>query len=113
MSQITTHVLDTSSGKPAQGLRISLQSGDDDQQWNEIASGSTDNDGRISDLLPGDLVLEPGVYRMVFQTGDYFGQKDIPTFYPETAVVFSTTDSSHYHIPLLLSPYGYSTYRGS
>ncbi len=112
MSQITTHVLDTSLGKPAQGIAIALQT-KINGQWQNIGEGITDNDGRISDLLPDDKVLEAGVYRMFFQTGDYYQKLNTKTFYPTVEIVFETFDSSHYHVPLLLNPFGYSTYRGS
>jgi len=110
MSQITTHVLDTSTGKPAEGISAVLQKPEGDT-WVDIANGITNADGRVSDLLGGDSPLEPGIYRMVFNTGLYFGNKD--NFYPSVTIEFETKDSSHYHIPLLLSPFGYSTYRGS
>ena len=110
MSQITTHVLDTSKGKPAKDLAICLfaQSG---TKWKKLASGLTNKDGRISDLLKEGKTLEPGIYKMVFDTAGYFKNKK--TFYPEVSIVFETFDKSHYHVPLLLNPFGYSTYRGS
>ena len=112
MSQITTHVLDTSKGIPAKGIAISLE-GFNNGDWTELTKGITDDDGRISDLLAQDTLLEPGNYRMVFQTGDYFTAEGIDGFYPTVTIVFTTEDTSHYHIPLLLNPFGYSTYRGS
>ena len=108
-SQITTHILDTALGKPAEGVTISLQKVD----GTEIASGKTNADGRISDLLGDGVALEPGVYKMVFQTGEYYKALDTKTFYPEVTVMFETFDKTHYHVPLLLNPFGYSTYRGS
>ncbi len=112
MSQITTHVLDTTLGSPASGLAIVLEktvkSG-----WKQIASGETNEDGRIGDLLAKGNLLEPGVYRMIFDTGGYFDRLNISSFYPVVFIYFEVTDESHYHIPLLLSPYGYTTYRGS
>ncbi len=112
MSQITTHVLDTSKGRPAEGIRISLQrpAGDD---WEEITSGTTNEDGRIANFLPTDQVIPPGVYRMLFETGAYFEKEGKEGFYPEVPVIFEIKDTEHYHIPLLLNPFGYSTYRGS
>lgn len=112
MSQITTHVLDTSLGKPAQGVVIHLQK-QDGAGWTTIGSGTTNADGRVADLLPKNSPVAAGIYRMFFVTGDYYKQLNIKTFYPEVAIVFETFDESHYHVPLLLNPFGYSTYRGS
>ena len=108
-SPITTHVLDTALGRPAAGVAIRLLRLD----GSELASGVTNDDGRIADLLaPG--ALEAGTYRMTFATGPYFEATGRPAFYPEVAVVFTIVEPrEHYHIPLLLSPFGYSTYRGS
>ena len=113
MSQITTHVLDTSKGLPAEGIQITLQGNDGNGGWTELGSGITDTDGRISDLLDPQAVLDPGIYRMVFLTGNYFSAHNTKGFYPSVTIEFETTDTTHYHIPLLLNPYGYSTYRGS
>jgi len=112
MSQITTHVLDTSLGKPAEGIRISLQK-TDGSSWETIGSGLTNSDGRVANLLAEDVLLEPGIYRMFFETGPYYKGLNIQTFYPEASIVFETFDTEHYHVPLLLNPFGYSTYRGS
>lgn len=112
MSQITTHVLDTSLGKPAEGIRISLQKPEGDG-WETIGSGLTNSDGRVADLLEPSVLLLPGIYRMHFETGAYYKALGIQTFYPETSIVFETFDTTHYHVPLLLNPFGYSTYRGS
>ena len=112
MSQITTHVLDTSKGAPAEGIKISLQQ-PDGNQWKEITSGTTNSDGRIADFLHSDQVIQPGTYRMWFDTGAYFKKEGIEGFYPEVSVIFEIKDTEHYHVPLLLNPFGYSTYRGS
>ncbi len=113
MSQITTHVLNTAHGMPAAGLAIQLSRREGDS-WTVIAEGTTDSDGRISDLCPADTALPAGVYQMHFATGDYFAGTNQSDFYPWADVVFRLDDSGdHYHIPLLLAPYGYSTYRGS
>jgi len=112
MSQITTHILDTSKGKPAQGVEIQLEK-QTQNGWEIISKGTTDDDGRIGDLLGVKQVLERGVYRMVFATGKYFARQKIESFYPEVVVIFNLFDASHYHVPLLLNPFGYSTYRGS
>lgn len=108
-SQITTHVLDTSLGKPGKGISIKLLSG----LGETIAIGITDGDGRISDLLPPGRVLSPGDYTMQFATKDYFKKNGVTGFYPAVEIHFTIADDSHYHVPLLINPYGYSTYRGS
>ena len=112
MSQITTHVLDTAEGCAASGIHVELQHATA-QGWQLLATSITDDDGRASDLLPEDQVLEPGVYRLVFDTGGYLSQREGYLFYPSIPVVFQLGDDGHYHVPLLLSPYGYSTYRGT
>jgi len=108
-SPITTHVLDTAQGKPAEGVGIKLCYEADAAQWLVLGEGVTNKDGRIANLIPDNHALAKGRYKMTFNTGNY--QKG---FYPYVDVVFEITESGqHYHIPLLLSPYGYSTYRGS
>jgi 5-hydroxyisourate hydrolase len=112
MSGITTHVLDTARGRPAVGMRVALdaQAGDG---WTAIGGGVTDDDGRVPGLV-GEPGLRPGVHRMTFFTGDWFAAEGIQGFYPLVTVVCTISDpAAHHHIPLLLSPYGYSTYRGS
>lgn len=114
MSLITTHVLDTARGCPAVGVAVFLDSCDDRGEWAELARGTTNADGRVSDLLAQSAVLRPGIYRLRFATGNYFLALGVRGFYPEVQVIVSIDDPAvHYHIPLLLSPYGYSTYRGS
>jgi 5-hydroxyisourate hydrolase len=107
-SPITTHVLDTALGRPAAGVEIRLFRG-----AAELARGTTNDDGRIADLLaPG--TLEAGTHRLTFATGPYFAATGRPVFYPEVSIEFTVAaPGEHYHIPLLLSPFGYSTYRGS
>ncbi len=112
MSQITTHVLDTSSGRPAAGVKISLQK-NSNNEWKEIAKGITNTDGRVSDLLAKESVLDSGVYKLIFETNEYFNQLHIQSFYPFVEIVFFIKDAEHYHVPLLLNPFGYTTYRGS
>ena len=112
MSRLTTHILDTTRGKPAAGVTTILFQRHDDQ-WVEIARRVTNSDGRIPDLLRKDTSLKPGTYKMHFDTKAYFDQQDVATFYPYVEIVFDITSAEHYHIPLLLSPFGYSTYRGS
>lgn len=112
MSHITTHVLDVSAGKPGRdiGVRLMNKAGKD---WQTIAQGITNTDGRVSDLLPGGRVLSPGIYKMVFETGNYYSDQKIKTFYPSVEILFTVFDDAHYHVPLLISPFGYSTYRGT
>lgn len=112
MSQITTHVLDTTVGAPASDLAIVLERSTN-SGWKQIAHGETDDDGRIGNLLAKTTVLDNAVYRMIFDTAGYFDRLGIETFYPVVYIYFEITDTSHYHIPLLLSPFGYTTYRGS
>ena len=112
MSQITTHVLDTARGRPAAGVPLTLAQRVDGG-WQELAAGITDDDGRVAALL-GDEVLPAGTYRLRFDTARYFAAHDGAGFYPRVDVVFAlAAGGDHYHIPLLLAPYGYSTYRGS
>jgi len=110
--QLTTHVLDTSLGKPGQDLAIRLQAFQQ-EKWQTITQGVTNSDGRIGDLLPPGRVLPPSSYRMVFDTGAYFDQQKITGFYPMVEIQFTVFDDQHYHVPLLINPFGYSTYRGS
>ncbi len=106
MGGITTHVLDTAKGRPAQGVKIRLDVMR--STWETIGTGSTDADGRLRTLTEG-IPLERALYRLTFSTGDYNNG-----FFPEVAIVFKVDDpAQHYHVPLLLSPFGYSTYRGS
>lgn len=115
MSTLSTHVLDTAGGRPAAGVDVELDARGSDGEWRHIAHGTTDDDGRVTDLLPDGVSLSPGTYRLTFDTGAWHAARsDTPCFYPEVPVVFSIGEAAeHYHVPLLLSPYGYSTYRGS
>ena len=113
MSVITTHVLDTSRGRPAANVDVVLETRAG-AGWTVVGSGSTDADGRLRTLLPPDVELTPGEYRLTFDTGRYFAFDDRPTLYPSIAIVFATEPGeTHYHVPLLVAPFGYSTYRGS
>lgn len=112
---ISTHVLDATSGRPAAGLELVL-SRQDGGEWHELGRRRTDADGRVSDLATVHADAGPGVYRIVFLTEAYLKALSpaAETFYPEVAVIFRITDpAAHHHVPLLLSPYAYSTYRGS
>jgi len=106
MSGITTHVLDTARGRPAAGIPVVLELRASDGGWVEVGRGTTDDDGRLRTLT--GPTIEAGTYRIIFNTAAYSG------FFPEVAIVFEVRDvAQHYHVPLLLSPFGYSTYRGS
>ncbi len=112
MTNITTHILDTTKGKPAEGVTIILYGGENDE-WTELARGITNADGRISDLVNKEMTLQEGIYKMRFETKDYFDKNQIQTFYPYVEIIFEIEPDQHYHIPLLLNPFSYSTYRGS
>ena len=112
MSQVTTHILDTTLGKPAKGVTIILYKEENDS-WKEIARGVTNQDGRIADLLSIDVILSPGIYKLKFETKPYFERLSVSTFYPIIEIIFTIARAEHYHVPLLLNPFGYSTYRGS
>jgi 5-hydroxyisourate hydrolase len=113
MSVITTHILDVSKGCPASGVPVVLEQ-QTATDWEIVGKGATDEDGRLRDLLSSETVLQPGNYRLVFDTETYFAEQQIEGFYPQVTVAFSVHDTAqHYHVPLLLSPFGYSTYRGS
>ena len=114
MSTISTHILDISRGAPASDVAVCLEAQNTDETWTELSHAWTDADGRVK---PFFLVAEPvaaGTYRLVFDTEPYFASLSIDCFYPQVSVVFKVEDGSqHYHVPLLICPYGYSTYRGS
>ena len=108
MSNLSAHVLDTRWGVPAAGVELHLSTASGEH----LASGTTDADGRIRDL--GPQTLDPGDYRITFETGDYFAATDQATFFPRITVDFTVgSPQEHYHVPLLLSPFAFSTYRGS
>jgi 5-hydroxyisourate hydrolase len=113
MSGITTHVLDTARGRPAAGVPVTLDF-KEEGGWRVLGWGATDADGRLRDLLPSDFVLTEGHYRLTFEVGAYLSAAGADGFYTEVVVSFVVRDAAaHYHVPLLLSPYGYTTYRGS
>lgn len=112
MSQVTTHVLDTSRGKPAWGITVALYQ-KVGIEWIQYAKSITNNEGKITNLLLEDQKLPLGVYKLTFDTLHYFNAMDIECFYPVVEITFDIKTMEHYHIPLLISPFGYSTYRGS
>ncbi|AXJ08696.1 hydroxyisourate hydrolase [Arthrobacter sp. PM3] len=110
-SHVTTHVLDTGSGRPAAHVAVALDMLDG-ERWVTLATGTTDDDGRVKTLGPEKLAT--GTYRLTFGTGAYYAATGTETFFPEVALTFAVSETQpHYHVPLLLSPFAYSTYRGS
>ena len=110
MSTLSTHVLDTTLGKPARGIRVTLERSSDGQT---LGGGVTDADGRVRDFPPLRAPLPVGEYRLRFAVGEYFAAVHTDAFYSEIVIAFRLGADEHYHVPLLLSPFGYSTYRGS
>jgi len=111
MSGITSHVLDTSRGAPAANIEVTLEIRNGDE-WASVGGGTTNDDGRVPDLMTSELVA--GHYRINFMVADYFAAMNQKSFYPIVRIEFTIEDSAqHYHVPLLLNPFGYSTYRGS
>ncbi len=112
MRSISTHVLDITRGRPASGVPVTLEK-KDDTGFTLLDAGITDGDGRVKELVP-EGKLELGTYRITFDTGAYFSAQQVEGFYPEASIVFVIREANaHYHVPLLLSAFGYSTYRGS
>lgn len=110
---ITTHVLDTAHGRPAQGVPITLTRHADDGAWQPVGAGETDADGRLRTLTPAGPVA-PGTYKISFDTAAYFAMHGIAGFFPVVEIQFIVREGdAHHHVPLLLSPFGFSTYRGS
>jgi 5-hydroxyisourate hydrolase len=112
---LSTHVLDATTGRPAAGVQVRLERGGSDGRWLPVSQGRTDADGRLRlSRDDGSAEFEPGVYRIAFATGAYFRDRGMASFYPEVTITFEMTGrDEHYHVPLLLSPFAYSTYRGS
>jgi len=112
-SPITTHVLDTVRGCPAKGIHVVLEKLNELGIWESIGDGTTDIDGRISDILNDNSIISPGAYRLTFDVTTYFQAQDCESFYSTIPIVFTVKDpNQHYHVPLVLNPFGYSTYRG-
>ncbi len=114
MSAITTHVLDTARGRPAAGIPVLLEQRSHKGEWEAVGRGHTDADGRLRGLYPDGTPLSAGVYRLTFLTRGYFESQGVAAFYPEVVVVFETAPGeAHYHVPLLVGPFGFTTYRGT
>lgn len=114
MSGITLHVLNLITGLPAHGVPAVLELRTSSRTWHPLGQGSTNEDGRIENILPKGFRVQPGTYRLTFEVTTYFRSHSITSFYPEIVIVFGIRDATaHHHIPLLLGPFGYTTYRGS
>lgn len=111
--QLSSHILDISTGKPAPDVRVELQKLTSDSKWVRIAEEKTDSNGRIGNLLPYQKTDNKGTYKLIFQTYSYFQKSNLDSFYPFVEVVFTIKDSNHYHVPITVSPFGYSTYKGN
>ncbi len=114
MSAITTHILDIALGQPGAGIPVVLERKTHASGWQVAGEGMTDADGRANDLIPSKDVFLTGHYRLIFDTGAYFSLRNAEAFFPQITISFVVKDArQHYHVPLLLSPFGYTTYRGS
>jgi 5-hydroxyisourate hydrolase len=114
MAHISTHILDIARGQPAKNVPVRLERRDATGNWHLLASASTDQNGRCSELLPEKEALTPGFYRLGFETATYFAPLKIDGLYPLVEITFQVRDGqNHFHLPLLLSPNGFTTYRGS
>ena len=113
MSGLSTHVLDTAIGRPAAGIAVRLEV-EEGAGWRELAHAATNADGRVAQLLPVGTALALATYRLTFDVAAYQAARGAAGFYPYVTIVFTVRDAAqHHHVPLLLSPFGYSTYRGS
>lgn len=114
MSGLSTHVLDTSRGTPASGMSLTLETCEHPGQWTTLTRTVTDVEGRVKMLLPPGVGLRSGLFRLKFDSGAYFRRQGAETFFPHVEIVFHVADAGrHHHVPLLISPFGYSTYRGN
>jgi 5-hydroxyisourate hydrolase len=110
---LSTHVLDTSIGRPAKGMQVRLHRRETEGVWAELGTFTTNADGRVPDLIPLGRTAGRGTYQLTFSVADYYNALSIGTFYTDVTIEFVVRDDTHHHVPLLVSPYGYSTYRGS
>jgi len=114
MTGVSTHVLDTAKGTPARDVPVQLERQESSGQWSIMASARSGQDGRCGQLLPEGQALSPGTYRLTFDTASYFSAQGVRGLYPIVQVTFFVREGeTHFHIPLLLNPHGYTTYRGS
>lgn len=112
--RLSSHILDIQLGRPATGVKISLSKQNSDLSWTVVDEKTTDANGRVKDFLPEEAGADlRGVYKLTYHVAPYFASHGQDSFYPFVEVVFEIKDHSHYHVPITLSPYGYSTYRGS
>lgn len=111
--QLSSHILDIHVGKPASGVKITLSRQEASGHWVEIEERMTDENGRVKDFLESKPTGNEGVYKLTYHVAPYFESQGQDSFYPFIEVVFQIKDDAHYHVPITLSPYGYSTYRGS
>ena len=112
--QLSTHILDINTGAPASGVSVQLEKETEKGIWKKINDLKTDENGRINSFLPtSDNSDNKGIYKLTFFTQPYFTLKKVETFYPYIQILFEIKDNKHYHVPITLSPFGYSTYRGS
>ena len=111
--QLSSHILDVTAGKPAANVKITLSRLDKNDHWITVEEKATDNNGRVSNFLKQDGKSHIGIYKLTFHTSPYFQRSGLKSFYPFVEVVFELVDNEHYHVPITLSPYGYSTYRGN
>ncbi|OJU78917.1 MAG: hydroxyisourate hydrolase [Acinetobacter sp. 39-4] len=110
---LSVHVLNLENGLPSAGVKVILEK-QENSQWKELNQSTTNQQGRITALYPEDAALQKGIYKVTFKTGEWFRKNKQSSFFPEVPVIFSVDGNlEHYHIPLLISPYGYSTYRGN
>jgi len=110
---LSTHVLDTSIGRPAKGMKVRLGYRKPGDSWTELGTFTTDADGRVQGLIAPGGAAGPGTYRLTFSVDAYFNALSIGTFFTDVTIEFVVRDDTHHHVPLLVSPYSYSTYRGS
>lgn len=111
--QLSSHILDVSTGQPAPDVVVELQKMNSDKSWTTISSQTTDENGRIKEMLPYKNTSNDGIYKLVFRTEAYFERKNTKSFYPFIEVVFSLNGKQHFHVPITVSPFGYSTYKGN
>lgn len=111
--QLSSHILDINVGKPASGVKITLSRQEAPDRWVPIEERTTDENGRVKDFLEEKPTGNTGVYKLTYHVAPYFESQGQDSFYPFIEVVFQIKDGAHYHVPITLSPYGYSTYRGS